>query len=86
MAVAESRPEVVRNGAADALRTALAWSRELDLGGISRADILRREGLSRARVTQILRLVELPDERKRELLDGIAVLSIRGALGEIGSV
>lgn len=79
-------PKVPRDGAAAALRMALAWSAELESGNVTRADIARREGVSRARVTQILRLLGLPDKLQRELLAGTIALSIRGALGKTGSV
>ena len=83
--VAERVPKAPQSGAAHALRMALSWSAELESGGISRAEIARREGISRARVTQILRLAALPEERQRELLAGTVVSSIRGALAEVGS-
>lgn len=42
------------------LKRALAWQRELDAGEVaSRAALARREGLSRARVTQVMKLLEL---------------------------
>ena len=66
----------------ETLRKALDWRRELDTGAIaSQADIARREGLTRARVTQVLILLRLcPDIQK-------AILAIREmpnppALGE----
>jgi len=66
----------------ETLRKALDWRRELDAGEVaSQADIARREGLTRARVTQVLILLRLcPDIQK-------AILAIREtpnppALGE----
>jgi hypothetical protein len=64
------------------LRKALLWREELDAGVVaSQADIARREGITRARVTQVLILLRLcPDIQK-------AILAIREspdppALGE----
>ena len=56
----------------ETLRKALDWRRELDAGEVlSQADIARREGLTRARVTQVLILLRLcPDIQK-------AILAIR---------
>ncbi len=45
------------------LTRALAWQRELDVGEVdSRAALARREGLSRARVTQVMKLLDLVPE------------------------
>jgi hypothetical protein len=50
-------PRGVR-GAPTALKRAVEWQRQLDAGQIrSRAAIARREGLTRARVTQIMNLL-----------------------------
>jgi hypothetical protein len=56
----------------ETLRKALDWRRELDAGKVdSQADIARREGITRARVTQVLILLRLcPDIQK-------AILAIR---------
>ena len=56
----------------ETIRKALEWRRELDAGEVaSQADIARREGLTRARVTQVLMLLRLaPDIQK-------AILAIR---------
>ena len=52
------------------LRRALRWRRELDGGKIaSQADIARREGLTRARVTQILMLLRLAPEIQERILN-----------------
>ena len=62
--------------AADALRLAMRWQGEIDLGGIRRADIARRE-----------RLLELPAEVKALPLAGHAEVegwSVRRALREVG--
>jgi hypothetical protein len=50
-------PRGVR-GAPTALKRAVEWQRQLDSGQVrSRAEIARREGLTRARVTQIMNLL-----------------------------
>ena len=56
--------------ASEALKTAMSWQAEIESTGIRRADIARREGLTRARVTQVMSLLKLPDEMKAMLLDG----------------
>jgi hypothetical protein len=50
-------PRGVR-GAPTAMKRAIEWQRQLDAGQVrSRAAIARREGLTRARVTQIMNLL-----------------------------
>ncbi len=67
--------------AADALRTAIEWNAEIAVQGISRADIARRERLTRARVTQVMSLLNLPDHVKATMLGGEAQdWSVRTAL------
>ena len=69
--------------AAEALKTATAWRAEMDRTGLRQADIARRERLTRARVTQIMSLLELPEDTKAMLLDGEGEdWSIRRALRE----
>jgi hypothetical protein len=52
-----SFPRGVR-GAPTALKRAIEWQRQLDSGAVrSRAAIARREGLTRARVTQIMNML-----------------------------
>lgn len=68
--------------AGEALARVRHWQAEIDLG-CSRAEIARREGLSRARVTQLFRLLELPDDTRQQLLDGGRNLSIRAALASL---
>ena len=64
---ASPRPLPVRSNAAALLRQAIKWREELDSGQIpNQAAIARREGLSRARVTQILSLL-----REAVPLDGL---------------
>ena len=73
--------------AAEALKIAIAWQAEIDARGVRRADIARRERITRARVTQILSLLELPHSVKEMLLDGhdeVAAWSIRRALAAVG--
>jgi hypothetical protein len=57
MAAPTPLPRGVR-GAPTALKRAVEWQRQLDTGQVrSRAAIARREGLTRARVTQIMNLL-----------------------------
>ena len=42
----------------------------MDSEGINQAEVARRMGISRARVTQVMSLLELPDDLKVKLLDG----------------
>jgi hypothetical protein len=47
---------------------ACLWRQEMDRdSGITKAKIAAREGISRARVTQIMNLLELPEEIQRHL-------------------
>jgi hypothetical protein len=49
-----------KRGAGEALKKAIRWQEQLDSGAVaSRAEISRREGLTRARVTQIMNLLQL---------------------------
>ncbi len=59
----------------ETLRKALAWRQELDSGVVAnQADIARREGITRARVTQVLMLLRLaPDVQERVLAFPVTV-------------
>jgi len=57
------------SSAAKALQTALRWQSLINEEGINRAEIARREGLTRARVTQVMSLLGLSDAVKQKLLD-----------------
>jgi hypothetical protein len=51
------------------LRKAMAWRREIDTGEVrNQADISRREGITRARVTQIMGLLRLSPEIREKIL------------------
>lgn len=51
------------------LRTAMDWQRQLDAGEVhSQAEIARREGITRARVTQVMGLLRLAPAIKEHLL------------------
>jgi len=51
------------------LRMAIEWQRQLDAGEVqSRADIARREGITRARVTQVMGLLRLAPEIQQHVL------------------
>jgi hypothetical protein len=65
----------------------MAWQAEIDRRGIRQADIARRERITRARVTQIMSLLDLPDDLKAMLLEAhedVSDWSIRRALWEVG--
>ena len=80
---AERTPRV-HDGAADALRLATQWAAEIEAGEVTQADIARREGVTRARVTQVLSLLDLDDQKQEEVLRGDVMWSIRQALREVG--
>lgn len=87
---ARQRRQQARGGpawpdAVNALRRALEWQAEIGGGDISRADIARREGVTRARVTQVLKLLDLDADVQEALLDGEVVWSINRALREVGA-
>lgn len=51
------------------LRKAIEWKELLESGkGVTQADIARREGLSRARVTQIMYLINLAPDIQEYIL------------------
>jgi hypothetical protein len=51
------------------LRKAVEWQRQLDSGEVrNRAEIARREGITRARVTQVIGLLELAPEIQERIL------------------
>jgi len=53
----------------ETLRKALKWRRERDRGEVhNQADIARREGITRARVTQVLMLLRLAPEIQERIL------------------
>ena len=73
--------------AGDALRLASKWQEDIEVQGMSRADIARRERLTRARVTQIMALLDLSEDLQAMLLGGdekVEDWSIRRALSEVG--
>jgi len=55
--------------AALALRKAQRWQQEIGSRGLRRADIARAEGITRARVTQVMGLLALPADLQRDLTD-----------------
>lgn len=66
----------------------MRWQRELDETGLRRSDIARRERLTRARVTQIMSLLDLPTDVRAELLaaePGTRGWTIREALRRVGT-
>jgi len=61
---APQTPKVV-----EILKTAQEWRRQLDAGGVTnQAEIARREGITRARVTQIMALTRLAPEIQDHVL------------------
>jgi len=54
----------------ETLRKALVWQQELDSGSVAnQAAIARREGVTRARVTQVLTLLRLDPEIQEHILN-----------------
>jgi hypothetical protein len=87
---ARKRRQQARGGpawpdAVNALRQALEWQAEVEAGDINKAGIAKREGVTRARVTQIMKLLNLDEEVQEALLDGEVVWSINQALREAGA-
>lgn len=61
----------------------MAWQAEIESGEMTRARIARRERVTRARVTQIMALLDLPEDVRDRLLaegDEVRGMSIREAL------
>ncbi|MBI5905524.1 MAG: hypothetical protein HZB86_08230 [Deltaproteobacteria bacterium] len=51
------------------LRKAIEWQRQLDAGEIqNKTEIARREGITRARVTQVMALLRLAPEFRKQIL------------------
>ncbi len=50
------------------LKRVMSWQEEIDSGDETRASISRREELTRARVTQLMKLLELPNEVRQAML------------------
>ena len=66
------------------LRKAIEWRRQLDAGEVrNQADIARREGITRARVTQVMGMLRLAPEIQEHILTMLDIL--RGADGAISS-
>jgi hypothetical protein len=66
------------------LRKAIEWQRQLDTGEASnQADIARHEGISRARVTQVMRLLRLAPDIQEHVLS-MANVVCRPAITERG--
>ena len=63
-----SKQQVRLSAAGEALQKALGWQKLMEQESISRAEISRREGLSRARVTQLMSLLKLPEKVQQGLL------------------
>ncbi|MCP5069240.1 MAG: hypothetical protein GY946_21970 [bacterium] len=79
----EAVPKQPAMGAINAMRLVAEWETELREGSVRRADLARRHGWSRARITQLMTLLDLPDDVRRGLLEGASEFrgwSIRRAL------
>jgi ParB-like chromosome segregation protein Spo0J len=50
-----------------ALQKAQRWQAQIEGRGLRRADIARAEGITRARVTQVMRLLDLPADLQGDL-------------------
>jgi len=51
------------------LRKAIEWQRQLDAGEVpNKTEIARREGITRARVTQVMALLRLAPEFRKQIL------------------
>ena len=82
----QSKQHVRISPAGEALQKALGWQNLIEQQSISRAEISRREGLSRARVTQLMMLLKLPEKVQQGLLagaPGYADWTVRRGLGEV---
>ena len=66
----QSKQHVTLSRAGEALQKALDWQKLIEQESITRAEISRREGLSRARVTQLMSLLKLPEKVQQGLLAG----------------
>jgi hypothetical protein len=56
-------------------RKAIEWQQQLDIGEVrNRADIARREGITRARVTQVMGLLRLAPEIQEQIQSMSATL------------
>lgn len=65
----------------------MAWQRDIEERGLRRSDIARREGYTRARVTQIMKLLDLPEDVKAKVLsrsDEVAGWTVRRGIAEAG--
>jgi len=70
-----------------ALLKAMRWAKEIDAGKVSRADIARREGYTRARVTQILKLLDLDEEVRAAIIardESVQGLTAKAAISMAG--
>lgn len=74
----------VSGEAVNALKHARGWAEEIASGDLSRTELARREGLSRARITHVLALLELPADLQEKLRSGDEIWSVRRALREVG--
>jgi hypothetical protein len=70
-------PEENQGVAMHPFELALLWKNEIRSGDLTKAGIAKREGVSRARVTQIMNLLRLPDVIQRILINPPPSFEIR---------
>ena len=82
----QSKHQVTLSPVGEALQKALDWQKLIEQESITQAEISRREGLSRARVTQLMSLLKLPEKVQQGLLAGASEYvgwTVRRGLGEV---
>ena len=85
-AITEARRAHKRQAVRDTIARVDEWQRQIDLG-MTRAEIARQEGLTRARVTQLMKLSRLPKEVRHEIDKGIGedeLYSIKALIACVG--
>jgi hypothetical protein len=80
----ELRPSP-RSRMAEVLDLVEGWQKRLDSGEVNRADLAREAGLTRARVTQLLALIDLPPRERAALRGGDVDVSVNEALRRAGA-
>ena len=81
-AITEARRAHKRSAVREVLEQVDAWQRQINQG-VKRSEIARREGLTRARVTQLMKLSRLPKEVRRQIDEELGedeVYSIRALI------
>ena len=71
----------------EALLKAMAWQKDIEQLGMRRSEIARREGYTRARVTQIMKLLELPEDMQAAVLardQSVSGVTAKAAIAMVG--